>query len=295
MTSDLYNTVTATILTQMEAGAAPWVKPWSGKAYGSSMPRNAASDRAYSGVNIPVLWIAQEAGAYASPRWLTFKQAIDAGGNVRKGEKGTAIVFVSAVEVEAEGSEETRRIPFLKRYTVFNAAQCDGLPERITAGETIAPRNHEQRLELADEFLASTGALIVEGSGEAFYRPATDSISMPAFASFKSSDHFYSAAFHELGHWTGAKQRLDRDLRGRFGDQSYAAEELVAELCAAFLCAEFGLDGDLRHAGYLASWIKLLKSDSRAFFTASARAQKAVDYLRELALAAPALPLLKVA
>lgn len=286
--TDLYATVTETILLQLQAGAAPWIKPWSGRAYGSSMPRNAATGRAYSGVNVPLLWIAQDAGGYTSPRWITFKQAIDAGGNVRKGEKGTAIVFVSAIEVEQDGETEAKRIPFLKRYTVFNVAQCDGLPTSIVVGEAIAPRNHAERIELADEFLTATGAEISEGFGEAYYMPGIDRISLPAFASFTSADNFYSTAFHELGHWTGAKQRLDRDLRGRFGDQSYAAEELVAELCAAFLCAEFGLDGDLRHAGYINSWIKLLKSDNRAFFTAAAKAQKAADYLRDLALMAAA-------
>lgn len=290
MTTDLYATVTASILAQLEAGAAPWVKPWSGRAFGGNMPRNASTGRAYSGVNVPLLWMAQEAGAYASPRWLTFKQAIDAGGNVRKGEKGSTVVFVSAIEREQEGADgeaETRRIPFLKRYTVFNVAQCDGLPAAMVAGEVVAPRNQAERIELADEFLTATGATIVEGHGEAYYMPGADRISLPAFASFKSADHFYNTAFHELGHWTGAKARLDRDLRGRFGDQAYAAEELVAELCAAFLSAEFGFDGDLRHAGYVASWIKLLKSDNRAFFTAAAKAQQAADHLRGLALAEP--------
>ena len=289
MKTDLYETVTASILAQLEAGAAPWVKPWSGMGNGA-MPCNATTGRAYSGVNIPLLWMAQEAGGYASARWLTFKQALDAGGNVRKGEKGSMVVFVSAIEKEEEGADgdaETRRIPFLKRYTVFNVAQCENLPAKVAQGAPIAPRTTDQRDALADEFLADTGADIREGAGEAYYIPSRDFISMPAFAGFTSADHFYATAFHELAHWTGHKSRLDRDMRARFGDQAYAAEELVAELSAAFICAEFGFDGDLRHAGYIANWIKLLKSDKRTFFTAAARAQKAADYLRGLALAAP--------
>lgn len=286
MSTDLYTQVTETILAELQAGAAPWVKPWSGRASGA-MPKNATTQRAYSGVNIPLLWVAQQNGGYASARWLTFKQAIDAGGNVRKGEKGTMIVFVSAIEKEQEGSDELRRIPFLKRFTVFNVAQCENLPAKVAIGETVAPRNADERRALADEFLACTGADIREGAGEAYYAPGRDFISMPAFASFTSADHFYATAFHELAHWTGHKARLDRDMVACFGDQSYAAEELVAELSAAFLCAEFGFDGDLRHAGYIAHWIKLLQSDSRAFCMAAARAQKAADHLRGLALAEP--------
>lgn len=290
MSTDLYATVTATILAELQAGAAPWVKPWSHRSAGGAMPRNATTERAYSGVNIPLLWVAQQNGGYASARWLTFKQALDCGGNVRKGEKGTMIVFVSAIEREEEtagGDTETRRIPFLKRYTVFNVAQCENLPASIVAGGVVAPVSTASRDELADAFLTATAADIREGAGEAYYRPGSDFIGLPAFASFTSADHFYATAFHELAHWTGHKSRLDREMKARTSQLSYAAEELRAELCAAFLCAEFGFDGDLRHAGYIASWIELLKSDNRAFFTAAAKAQKAADYLRGLALAEP--------
>jgi antirestriction protein ArdC len=132
--------------------------------------------------------------------------------------------------------------------------------------------------------MASTGAEIREGAGEAYFAPGADFISLPAFAAFKSADNFYSTAFHELGHWSGHKSRLDRDLRNRFGTSAYAAEEFVAELASAFLCAEFSFDGDLRHAGYIANWSTLLRNDARAFFTAASRAQAAADYLRGLAL-----------
>jgi len=136
--------------------------------------------------------------------------------------------------------------------------------------------------------LCSTGADIREGHGEAYYVPSHDFISMPAFAAFKGADHFYNVTFHELAHWTGHKSRLDRDLKNRFGGREYAAEELVAELGAAFLCAEFAFDGDVRNAGYIATWIDLLKADKRAFFTACNKAWKAADYLRGLAVAEPA-------
>jgi antirestriction protein ArdC len=221
-------------------------------------------------------------------RFVTFKQAQEAGGTVRKGEHGTRVYFVKQLRVKGEGeSEEERLVPMMREYTVFNVAQCEGLPVAITVGKPQRVRNPDTRDELADAFLAATSAEIREGSGEAYYAAGADFISMPAFAAFKGADHFYGVAFHELSHWTGHKSRLDRDLSGRFGNAQYAAEELIAELGAAFLAAEFGFDGDVRHAGYIATWITLLRSDKRAFFTAASRAQGAADYLRGLALAEP--------
>ena len=169
---------------------------------------------------------------------------------------------------------------------VFNCAQCDGLPSSIVQGKAARVRNPDGRDALADEFLASSGASS-EGAGEAYYVPGQDFINLPAFAAFKGADHFYGVAFHELTHWTGHKARLDRDLKGRFGQAAYAVEELIAELGAAFLAAEFSFDGDVRHAGYIESWIGLLRQDKRAFFTAASKAQAAADYLRALALAEP--------
>ena len=175
----------------------------------------------------------------------------------------------------------------LREYTVFNVDQCDGLTDSVTMGKPMRVRNPDARDDLADQFLRSTGADIREGHGEAYYVPSRDFISMPAFEAFKGADPFYNVAFHELTHWTGHKSRQDRDLKNRFGSRDYAAEELIAELGAAFLCAEFGFDGDVRNAGYIASWIELLKADKRAFFTACSHASKAADYLRGLALAEP--------
>lgn len=287
MRRDLYADVSARIIAELERGPPPWVKPWSATA-GANTPCNAVTNRPYSGCNVVLLWLARDRG-WPTPRFLTFKQAIDAGGHVRKGEHGTKVVFVKQLQVrEGEGDEiDTRLVPMLREYTVFNIAQCENLPDAIRAGRPMRIRNPDTRDAIAEEFVRSTAANIREGNGEAYYVPSQDFISMPAFEAFKGADHFYSTALHELTHWTGHKSRLDRDLRNRFGSRQYAAEELIAEIGAAFLCAEFGFDGDVRHAGYIATWIDLLKSDKRAFFTACSRAQAAADYLRGLALAAP--------
>jgi antirestriction protein ArdC len=286
---DLYTEVSARIVAELERGAAPWVKPWSATA-GQNVPQNAVTNRPYSGCNVILLWLARNRG-WPTPRFLTFKQAIEAGGNVRKGEHGTKVYFVKQLQVKnGEGEEaETRLVPMLREYTVFNVDQCENLPDSVRAGKPMRVRNPDTRDALAEEFLRATGADIREGHGEAFFVPSHDFISMPAFEAFKGADHFYNVTFHELTHWTGHKSRLDRDLKNRFGSRDYAAEELVAELGAAFLCAEFGFDGDVRNAGYIASWIELLKADKRAFFTACSKASKAADYLRGLALAEPAV------
>jgi antirestriction protein ArdC len=285
MKRDLYAEVSARICAELEGGAAPWVKPWSATP-GANTPCNAVTNRPYSGCNVVLLWMAQNAG-YRTPRYLTFRQALEVGGNVRKGEHGTKVAFVKQLQVRDEGKDDeaaARIVPMLREYCVFNVDQVDGLPDRVMSVGEVRPRHRDERDPIVDAFLACSGATIREGAGEAYYRPDDDFISMPPFDAFKSAAHFYGVAFHELGHWTGHKSRLDRDLRARFGDRAYAAEELVAELCAAFLCAEFSIDGDLRHAGYIASWIGLLKADPRAFFTACSKAQAAADYLRGLAL-----------
>jgi antirestriction protein ArdC len=284
MKRDLYAEVSSRIVAELEAGAAPWVRPWSSTP-GMNTPCNAVTNRPYSGSNVVLLWMARSAG-YRTARYVTFRQALELGGNVRKGEHGTKVYFVKQLQVaDRDGDEnETRIVPMMREYTVFNVDQTEGLPARVLTLGDIKPRNRDERDATIDDFLACSGATIREGAGEAYYRPGDDFISLPRFDAFKSAAHFYGTVFHELGHWSGHKSRLDRDLRNRFGTSAYAAEELVAELCAAFLCAEFSIDGDLRHAGYIASWISLLKADGRAFFTACSKAQAAADFLRGLAL-----------
>lgn len=283
---DLYQEVTDKIIAELETGAAPWVKPWRATA-GANSPMNITTKRPYSGVNITLLWMAMSANGWSRPHFLTFNQAKEVGGNVKGGEHGTKVYFVKKLikkEKLDDGSEELRQFPMLREYTVFNIAQCENLPDRMMNPEPVKPMNQDQRDALIEEFIVATKAVIREGSGEAFYSPGTDFISMPRFESFKSADHFNGVRFHELTHWTGHQSRLDRKLRNRFGDNHYAAEELIAELGSAFLSAEFDIDGDLRHAGYIETWIGLLKSDPKAIFTASSAAQKAADFLRGLAL-----------
>ena len=229
MKRDLYAEVSARIIAELEKGAAPWVKPWSASP-GANVPCNAVSNRPYSGCNVVLLWMAQAAG-YRTPRFLTFKQALELGGNVRKGER-----FVKQLQIRdksPDDSSSTRLIPMMREYTVFNFDQCENLPDSINTGEPMRVRNPEARDELADAFLRSTGADIREDHGEAYYVPSRDFISMPAFEAFNGADHSYSTAFHELTHWTAHRSRLDRDLKNRFGSRNYAGEELIAELVAA--------------------------------------------------------------
>ncbi len=277
---DHYQEVTTRILQQLELGVAPWVKPWA-TTPGQNVPGNAVTGRNYSGVNVILLWLARERG-WPTAKFLTFKQAQEAGGNVRKGEHGTPVYFVSKFIPKAERDKaEPRTISMMKVFTVFNVAQCDNLPAKLLP-QPPAPRHEESRDATIDEFIAATGAHIMEGGTDrACYSPALDAVTLPAFTSFNSASAFYSTAFHELGHWTGHASRLNRYLRNRFGSAAYAAEELVAELTAAYLCAEFNVDGSLQHADYIANWIALLKDDSRAFFTAASKAQAAADYLRK--------------
>ena len=285
---DLYTEVTSRILAELERGAAPWVKPWSATP-GQNVPQNAVSNRPYSGCNVVLLWLTRGQG-WPTPRFLTFKQAQEAGGSVRKGERGTKVYYWKQLAIKEEGENgerEDKLIPMMREFAVFNVAQCEGLPANVAEGKAARVRNPDTRDTIADEFLASTKADIREGSGEAYFAAGADFISTPAFEAFKGADHFYNVAFHELTHWTGHKARLDRDLKGRFGQAAYAAEELIAELGAAFLAAEFSFDGDVRHAGYIETWIGLLRQDKRAFFTAASKAQAAADYLRGLALAEP--------
>jgi antirestriction protein ArdC len=276
---NLQKEITDRIIETMERGELPWIKPWSGQGTGN-MPRNAISRRAYSGANVALLWLASDQFGYSSNRWLTYKQAQECGGNVRKGEKSTTIIYASTFEKENDKGEKDV-IPFLKAFPVFALEQCEGL-EHLIEKPTIISTN--QRDTDCDAFLASSGADIRHGEGRAYYNHAHDFIMLPPFETFHASNGYYATALHELVHWTGAEKRNNRQFGKRFGDQAYAAEELVAELGAAFMCAEFGYDAVTQHAAYIQNWIKLLKDDNRAFITAASKASAAVEYLRGLAL-----------
>jgi antirestriction protein ArdC len=290
---NLHKDITDRILVSLKAGTLPWRKPWSGgvNVGAITMPRNASSDRQYSGINVLLLWSKADERSYSDPRWLTFKQALELGGNVRKGEKGTEIVFVSKVaRNDKRNPGETVFIPFLKSYWVFNVAQCENLAKLGVINDRPLNVSRNERDATIDEFVSATGADVRYGEAKAYYRPIGDFVNMPALVSFESAHAYYATLFHELAHWTGAPQRLNRTKGKRFGDREYAYEELVAELSGAFVCAEFGIDNHEQNAAYLASWLKglteLLEANDRAIVSAAADASRAVEFMRGLAEAA---------
>ena len=278
--NQLYQTVTAAIVAELETGAAPWLKPWkTSVANGTSLlPSNAATGRHYHGINIPILWHRASERGYPTHQWLTFNQAKEKGANVRKGEKATQVVFTKKLRIKDQETEEERQISMLRGYFVFNVGQVEGLPEQPPTGSTEP--TPDERTAQVDRFVCAIRADIRHGGNEACFVPALDYIAMPPFGAFKTTEGYYATGLHELGHWSGHSARLDRNLDARFGTRSYAAEELIAELTSAFLCAHLGNTGELRHAGYLSKWIELLKHDDRAIFTAAAKAQQAADFLR---------------
>jgi len=280
---DLYAEVTDRIIAALETGTPPWVRPWSGG--GITTPINAASRRPYRGVNLLLLTLEQQARGYARNAWLTFRQAAELGGHVRKGEHGTTVVFYKLQERTRENEEEeTRLVPLLRAFTVFNVAQIEGLPARLVEPPP-APAWEPQ--DEAERVLESSGARLQREGVAAFYRPADDTIVLPAPGLFHSGVDYYATALHELTHWTGHPDRCNRQFPRRFGDEAYAVEELVAEIGSAFLCAHCRIDGRLQHSSYVASWLKVLKADKRAVFTASSQAQRAADFVLGLAARAP--------
>ncbi len=289
MKADVYDRVTHHIVSQLEQGVRPWVRPWSGDHLAGRINRPLrANGVAYRGINTLMLWASAIERGYQSPRWLTFKQAVELGANVRKGEKGNLVVYADRIKKtetdSATGEDRERDIPFMKGYTVFNAEQVDGLPAHFHTGPEPV-RDPIQRIEHAEAFVASTGARIEHGGAKAFYRPSDDRVQMPPFEAFRDAEAYYATLAHELTHWTKAPARLDREFgRKRFGDAGYAMEELVAELGAAFLCADLELSREPReeHASYLDHWLAVIKADKRAIFSAAAHAQRAADYLQSL-------------
>ncbi len=300
---DLYAEITNKIIASLEAGVRPWAKPWTvGKEQMGVTPVRPQrfNGQPYSGINVFLLWNAAMDHGFVNPTWMTFQQAIDLKGHVRKGEKGETVVyankFLKDIKDEKTGEDKKVAIPFLKAYTVFNVEQIDDLPERFyLKPEPVTPAQAQaakiERVTHADAFIANLGADIRHGGAQAFYSPQHDFIKMPEFSTFNEAEAYYATLGHEAVHWTRHESRLKRDFgRERWGDTGYAREELVAELGAAFLCADLGLSLDVRddHAAYIANWLKVLENDKRFIFKAATFATKAVEYLHAANLSAAA-------
>jgi antirestriction protein ArdC len=281
----LYQEITDKIIAELEAGRTPWVQPWGTAAARAplAMPKNAASGRRYSGINVLILWDTVIENGFAGQSWLTFRQALSLGGNVLKGEHGTTVVYADRFTPDKErrraerDGDEPNAIPFLKRFTVFNTDQCEGLPANLTTAmptpdvTTIQPQ--------AEALITSTGADFRIRGECAFYSPSGDFVQVPPPQAYFEPINWHRTAFHELGHWTGHPSRLGRDTSGGFGSKPYAKEELVAEMAGAFVCASLGIVPTVRHADYIGSWLEVLLEDNRAIVRAASAASKAADYL----------------
>ena len=288
MRTDVYQKITDQIVAALESGVRPWHQPWNAEHSAGRITRPLRGNGIpYQGINVLMLWSAAIEKGYAAPIWMTFKQALELKASVRKGEHGSLVVYADKIirtETTDSGEEADRAIPFMKGYTVFNVEQIDGLPEHYY-GKPEARTDSVQRIAHAESFFTATGANVVHGGSRACYVPSTDNIHMPCIDFFRDAESYYATLAHETTHWTRHESRLNRDFgRKRFGDEGYAMEELVAELGAAFLAADLALTPEVRddHAAYIASWIKVLKDDKRAIFTAASHAQRAADLLHTL-------------
>ncbi len=280
---DVYQKVTDSIISAIEKGVGNWRMPWHTSGRHAFSPINVTSRKAYRGINTLCLWSAAEAKGYESGEWGTYKQWQERGAQVRKGEKATTVVFwkFANASTETQDGEETpavtsSRLLFTRGYSVFNAAQVEGYAPKADPETTKLAR-----IVNADAFFSGIGADLRHGGNRAYYSVSSDHIQMPPFQAFVENLSYYSTLAHEHTHWTAKSDRCDRQLGKRFGDSAYAAEELIAELGAAFTCAHLGLSTEPRedHAQYLQSWLRVLKADKRAIFTAASKAQQAADYL----------------
>lgn len=288
--ADVYTRVTDRIVSELEKGVRPWLKPWSADHAADRLPALPLRHNGtpYRGINILLLWGEAMEKGYSRNIWMTYKQAEEFGAHVRKGEHGALVVYAdrfTKTEANEKGEDIEREIPFMKGYTVFNVEQIEGLPARYL--EPLAPRDENRTLELIEEaeaFFAATGATFRHGGNRAFYASAADFIQLPPPPAFRDAESYAATKAHELIHWTGNAQRMAREFGKRFGDRAYAFEELVAELGAAFLCADLGVTPEPRedHAAYLGHWLEVLKEDKRAIFSAAAHAQRAADFLHGL-------------
>jgi antirestriction protein ArdC len=280
---DVYASVTAQIINAIENGVSNWHMPWHTSGRFAFSPINVTSKKPYRGITPVCLWAAAEAKGYESGEWGTYKQWQEHRAQVRKGEKSTTVVFwkfANNAQEDQNGEDEHlstgSRLLFTRGYSVFNAAQVDGYTPKP---EPEIPML--ERIQLADACFQSIGADVRHGGNRAYYSPVSDHIQMPPFPAFTENVSYYSTLAHEHTHWTAKSERCDRQLGKRFGDNAYVAEELIAELGAAFVCAHLGLSTEPRedHAQYINSWLKVLKADKRAIFTAASKAQQAADYL----------------
>jgi antirestriction protein ArdC len=287
---DVYARITDRIVAELERGVRPWIRPWSvGNTTGRITRPLRHNGQPYSGINVIVLWSEATARGFISPTWMTFKQALELGAHVRKGETGTVVVYANRftkTETDARGDEVERALPFLKAYTVFCVDQIEGLPDHYYGTPAIVT-DPVERIAGADRFFVNTGAVIRHGGTKAFYATASDHIQMPPFEIFRDADSYVAVLSHESTHWTAAPHRVNRDLSRYAKDRSERArEELIAELGSCFLCADLGIVPELEprpdHASYLASWLEVLSNDKRFIFSAAAHAQRAVAYLHDL-------------
>ncbi|MBR0794946.1 DUF1738 domain-containing protein [Bradyrhizobium jicamae] len=283
--TSLYDDITNKIIDELEAGQVPWVQPWGTVPANASlaMPKSAATGRQYSGINVLILWWAATERAYTGQSWLTFRQALSLGGHVRKGERGTTVVYadrfvpVDEKQRASENGDEAQAIPFLKRFTVFNTDQCDELPSEVAATAPPPPPDLiEPRVE---KLIKATGIDFRIGGNRAFYVPAEDYVQVPPPQAYFEPINWHRTALHELAHATGHPSRLNRDLSGGYGTKKYAFEELIAEISSAFSCASLGIAPTVRHADYIGSWLKVLREDNRAIVRAASQASKVADYL----------------
>ncbi|AIR87668.1 ArdC family protein [Pantoea rwandensis] len=303
-TPDLYQQVTDKIIVALENGVPPWRRPWRSAegVHGSSLPVNAVTGRAYSGINVPLLWMAAEEHGYASDRWITFRQAKDAGGYVRKGETSALAIIYKPFEKQARDSSDNllfrdgepvmEQLAMIKQLQLFSVHQCEGLPESVTGtvAHTAPTGQHSYlsavQLKQVQQILSATCVgCDHRRQDRAYYRPGADRIVMPTAPQFLTEADYWSTLLHELVHATGHGSRLNREgitsSSRQFGDPVYAFEELIAETGSAFLCAQLGITGDVQHESYLAGWLRALREDKRAIFRACRFAREASEYLLE--------------
>lgn len=290
---DVYSRITAQIVEQLGKGVRPWIRPWDAEHAAGRITRPLRyNGQPYSGINILSLWMSAFSQNFAAPIWMTYRQATEMNAHVRKGEKGSLVVYANAIRRtehdDKTGEDIEHEIQYMKGYTVFNVEQIDGLPE-IYYAKAVPAHDAVARIDRAETFFGSLGATIRHGGNRAYYAHELDYVQMPPFEAFRDAESYYGTLAHELTHWTKHEQRLNRDFgRKRWGDEGYASEELVAELGSAFVCADLELrqEPPEENAAYMATWLEVLRNDNRAIFAAAAHAQRAADYLNKRAAAA---------